>query len=316
MSDAFWKSWEVEIASFDDALKLIHGVFEKWSISGRTFAWRGQVDASWGLNSTLYRRVLSQAEGHPPGELELQEEEGEILKQVHRWSLHIGAHGRLSVMSQLAMLQHYGSPTRLIDVTFNPLIGLWFAVEEQWESGAPKSEERDGRLFAIDVTNRLINEDSARRPWEDKYSRPWVKGPSTVEAKDWSTQTFVWRPPRVDHRIAAQNSGFLLGGVPVAGTAGHRMQWPKGPGKKSGQWSIHEVRQAMSVSLPIHKADATGAGARPKNPVYTMRIKSSAKAEIRKHLEELYGYRHATIYPDYSGFAGFIRSRPVWSFDV
>ena len=54
----FWSPWEVTVDSFADAEEQIYGVFEKWSKRGSVFAWRGQLDASWPLHSSLYRRVL------------------------------------------------------------------------------------------------------------------------------------------------------------------------------------------------------------------------------------------------------------------
>lgn len=304
--DAFWKPWETEIGSFKEALALIHGVFDDWSSKGHKFAWRGQVDASWPLHSSLYRRLhWTLGKSKLPDEATLQKREKTILTEVHRWGLHIGDHGRLSALAQLAVLQHYGAPTRLIDITFNPLIGLWFAVEEQWDNGVSKTDQGDGRLFAIDVTNRLINEDDARRSWEDDFGRPWPRPDEKTACRTWTTQALAWRPAQLDHRIAAQNGGFLLGGVPSSGETNHPVQWPKGPDPKDNKWTINEVRKAVSVPLRVHKIDVKGAGAEPQNPVYTMRIKQSAKAQIRKHLQDLYGYRHATIYPDYTGFAQF-----------
>ncbi len=61
---------------------------------------------------------------------------------------------------------------------------MWFAVEEKWENGTRKYEDEDGRLFAIDITERLINEDDDRRDWEDDARRPWLD----VAAADWSAK--------------------------------------------------------------------------------------------------------------------------------
>jgi len=316
VSDAFWKPWEVEITSVAQALEVIHGVFDKWSAEGRLFAWRGQVDASWALHSSLYRRLgwTRGAAAEPPQEADQEAEEAKILTAVHRWGLHTGDRGRLSALSQLAVLQHYGAPTRLIDITFNPLIGLWFAVEAQWDNGQPKNDDLDGRLFAIDVTSRLINEDDQKRGWEDDARRPWPRSDKGDLFREWNKYAYAWRPPRLDHRIAAQNGGFLLGGVPYSGSAEHPIQWPKGPNPGDGKWTIGEVRRAVSVPLRVHKLQQEGGGADPLNPVYTLRIKQAAKAPIRKALQDLYGYRHATIYPDYSGFALYghptLKSRP------
>ncbi len=293
----FWKPFEKEISSFEEAMNTIHELFR--INQGKKFAWRGQVNAAWPLHSSLYRRIFSLPK-KAPDEGDLQNAEKKVLQEVHEWGLHAGDHGRLSVLSQLAVLQHYGAPTRLIDITFNPLIGLWFAVEDQ-----KGSEKWDGRLFAVDVTNRLINEDREKRLWEDALAPPWPK-PKTKEFNEWTTTAYAWRPARLDHRIAAQNGGFLIGGVPSSSNKQGPQQWPKGP-KVGTKWKIGEVRQAVSVSLRVHKLEPS-AGALPTKPVYTLRIKQTAKEEIRTRLQNLYGYSHRTIYPDYPGFASYLKS--------
>jgi hypothetical protein len=56
--------------------------------------------------------------------------------------------------------------------------------------------------------------------------------------------------------------------------------------------------------LRPHKFGAT-TGIQPKNACYTFRISAAIKADIRKRLELMFGYKHATIYPDYTGFSDF-----------
>jgi hypothetical protein len=208
------------------------------------------------------------------------------------------------VLNQLALLQHYGAPTRLIDITFNPLIGLWFAVQEHWDNGQLINEDQDARLFAIDVTSRLINEDTDRRAWEDNLTRPWPMSGSTQGFRHWTTKVWAWKPSRFDSRIAAQNGGFLLGGVPTTGTTQRPVQWPRSAQNNPGWLRISEVREATSVALRVHKIDPQGGGV-SEDAVYTFRIKAKAKQDIRNHLENLYGYRHASIYPDPTGFSLF-----------
>lgn len=311
----FWEPYEATVASFDDAHEMITDVVKKWSAKGSVFVWRGQVDASWALHSSLYRRKLwsGPKDGDAPTEQVLQEEEQEILREVHRWGLHSGSTGRLSILAQLALLQHYGAPTRLIDVTSNPLIALWFAVELQWDDGVARPDDIDGRLFAIDVSNRRINEMDSHRKWEDSLRRPWPRTGDTAY-KEWTTSGYTWRPARLDHRMSAQHGEFLLGGVPSTGTSNEPVQWVKDTAKKpSSTWKIDEVRRAVSVPIHFHKI-AASQGHPPSNPAFTIRVASAAKQDIRQRLEKMYGLRHATIYPDFPGFAQFgrptLRTRP------
>lgn len=301
--DAFWKPFERTIASFDELVTIINQMMEKSIQDNKQFAWRGHVDASWALHSSLYRRVFL-TEGKVIKEIDLAKQETKILKELRKWGLHAPSNiGRLSVLNQLAMLQHYGAPTRLIDVSFNAWVGAWFAVEKKWHNGEPEFEDRDARLFAFDVTDRLINENKAYQSWEDDLSIPWEK--DNVK-EGWTTSVFSWKPSSLDSRISAQNGGFIFGGVPASKKVdGNTFQFPKSPNNKEGWWGIDEGRQACCLALRPHKFEHNGRGAIPHSALYTFRIAANAKEEIRERLDKMFGYRHATLYPDYTGFSNF-----------
>lgn len=306
----FWSPLEEEIKNFRDLEKYLTAIHKKWSSRDRTFAWRGQVDSSWPLHSSLYRRLSWTRPSSLPEESDLHEAETRVLADVHRWGLHVSPDvGRLSILNQLAKLQHYGAPTRLIDITFNPWIAAWFAVEEKVADGSDRYAEKDARLFAIDVTKRSINESRSERRWEDDLHRPWPRPDESDNStakkrqhKKWCTRTFAWKPPHFDARISAQNGGFVFGGVPSSSGPKGPVQWPKYPG--SARWPIAEVRAATSISLRPHRLTENEQGVW-QNAVYTARIRAKAKAEIRERLERSFGYQHKTIYPDFTGFALF-----------
>jgi len=302
----FWRPFEVQINSFDDLVANIERVMEKAVRRNIQFAWRGQVDAGWALHSSLYRRgALTRT--NVVDEATQQVEETKILAELHRWGLHApsGA-GRLSILRQLAMLQHYGAPTRLIDITFNAWIGAWFAVEQKWSNAQEIHGGSDARLFAIDITNRLINEHADRRAWEDDLSRPWRSGrPDAVPDREWTTSVFAWKPSNLDARISAQNGAFLFGGAPATLLPeGGRFQFPKGRAAADGHWRIDEGREACCLALRPHVFDPVRGGV-ADGALYTFRIAAAAKPDIRSRLEKMFGYMHRTIYPDYTGFASF-----------
>lgn len=309
----FWQPFEKEISTFDELVEVINKLAERSQKRGIQFAWRGLVCADWALHSSLYRR-MALTKGNTLKEKEFASEEDKILVNLHRWGLHWSDQsGRLSILNQLAMLQHYGAPTRLVDITFNAWIGAWFAVEKKWDNGQPIMEDSDARLFAIDVTDRLINENAEWRQWEDSLVKPWGNSYTPkVDKNFWTTNVFAWKPPNLDGRIAAQNGGFLFGGV--AGSIkpdGKRFQFPKGD--QNGFWKIEDAHKACCLALRPHKFDPKHGGV-TTGALYTFRIKASAKNEIRHRLEKLFGYTHATIYPDYTGFSSFgvshLKERP------
>lgn len=318
--DDLWKQFEAIAYDYNSLVECINKVCEKAQLKNSHFAWRGQNNASWGLFSSLYRR-LGWTRRSPLSEEDVFSTESEILKEVHRWGLHMSpSAGRMSVLNQLATLQHYGAPTRLIDVTFNPWIGAWFSVENL-------DTDCDARLFAIDITNRLINEHDEYRQWEDSLHRPWPVPPTnfhetstrrgyspTKETEiqnsegfdEWRSNVYAWKPPHINNRIAAQNGAFIFGGVPS--DQNHKLRAPKGPSDTAQKWSMKEMLECTSIARRPHKLEP-GRGSIAENPTYTIRIKASAKDEIRKRLEENFGYKHSTIYPDYTGFASFGKPR-------
>lgn len=298
----FWSPFETVINTYADLVDAIEGVLKKATDEGRQYAWRGQVNSDWALHSSLYRR-LSITVQHNPVERALSLKEKEILVRLHRWGLHnVPGRGRLSVLNQTAMLQHFGAPTRLIDISFNAWIGVFFATEEKWSNSILSNETDDARLFAIDVTDRIINEQPEKRHWEDSLSCPWTDS-SKIPPLEWTTSFFAWRPPSLDSRISAQNGGFIFGGVPGSTRPNNKkFQFPKSPKFSDKNWSIDEGRGACCIALRPHKFGAT-AGAPPKNACYTFRISATIKADIRKRLELMFGYKHSTIYPDYTGFS-------------
>ncbi|HIH0818900.1 FRG domain-containing protein [Vibrio tarriae] len=303
----FWKPFEYEITSFDELVDVIQKVMRFSTKKDRTFAWRGQVDANWSLHSSLYRRACL-SKGKVLSEKEIAEVEARVITDLHRWGLHSSAEtGRLSILNQLAMLQHYGAPTRLIDITFNAWVAVWFAVEEKWSNGIKLPDDKDARLFAIDVSGRLINEINDLRQWEDSLTRPW-KAENDFCQKTWTTSVYAWKPSNINGRIAAQNGGFLFGGVPATKRPDKKsgMQIPKtGDTKNAGCWLINEVREAICVAARPHKFEVKAGREVESDALFTFRIKAKAIHEIRECLDKMFGYRHSTIYPDYTGFAQF-----------
>lgn len=287
----FFGPWEGDpITSWDEATAAIENVLNK--IGRRRMAWRGQVDAAWCLHSGLYRRVLAASSGSSPKESDLLKAEDRLLGIARdRWRF-----DQMPYLELVAHLQHYRAPTRLLDVSLSPLVALWFAVEQQNN----EEDRRDGRVFAIDVTDRSVRLDSE---WST-YDIPWR---NFAKDSKWSLELpLLWKPPSYNDRIPAQQSGFLLAGVPKF-YRGSNSQYRKGPGDGStaGLWTADEVRRATSV--PTRMVDRMRNLHPTSRPTLTLRISSEAKEPIRCRLERDYGINNGTMYPDLFGMATEIR---------
>lgn len=333
----FWSNYELVVDSYKELHDGVLVLSNAASAAKRTLVWRGQLNSSWALHSKLYRNYANQTS--TVTENEFSQSEKEVLAEVRRWGLHSQRGiGRLSVLSQLAMLQHFGSPTRLMDITFNALVGTFFATERD-----EKQDGEDARLFAIDVTGRLINENKHLRSWEDSLDTPWSDSfirsqflevsrsyksrfsemnDQTFKRKwlnEWSSHFYAWRPPALDARIAAQNGGFIFGGV-VGSSLQEGVLDPAqeekssvfqiaNPNNLNNLIRIKDTRSLTCFAIQPKKFPEGSIRENAKNSVYSIKITSAAKREVRDKLKYIFGYNHSTIYPDFSGFSRFGESK-------
>lgn len=288
--DTFFSPWEERVDGWPSAQDAISKVIEL-ATEQKELAWRGVGNANYSLYSSLYRR-LAKRSATLPREKDLLEAEQSLIERARtEWRF-----DDRPAMEIMAHLQHYGGPTRLLDVSYNPLIALWFAVEEKFDGAGNPRPPVDGRIFAFDVTEREVDFDET---WNTREI-PWTDFPSAT----WSRELpRVWRPSVYNERIAAQNGAFLLGGVPIF-YGGENTKYPKRPGSNRGTWKIGEVLQATSV--PVYLANMNRRTQDSSSLAYTIRIEADAKEPIRRILEKRYGYHTATIYPDRFGLAEHI----------
>lgn len=283
----FFGPWEETVESWADLEQKIDSIVKVAKEHRDVIVWRGHRNASYSLSSTLYRERFDRL-GRAPSEQDVVKAEKKILEKARNtWRF-----DNLSALELFAHVQHYEGVSRLLDVTFNPLIAAWFAVEID--------NDDDARIIAIDASGdrriHLTDEWAGRGlPWETSDRIP-----------DWCTgRPFLWRPPGYNRRIAAQNAAFLVGGVPNT-TNKHTSEYRKTPGvPKEGSWSIAETREFESVKLPLQQI---GRELRNKTRfTFSLRIEASAKEEIRYMLETRYGFSSGSIYPDFFGLAKYSR---------
>lgn len=283
----FFQPWERNVDSWDgllDEIKLISSAYP-----GDSFVWRGQSDASWGVKSSLYRS-LEKEHAVQPTEDNLIAAERELLRLARiDWRL-----DGIPALQLFAQLQHVGAPTRLLDVTLNPLIAAWFAV-------CGTADGKDARLFAFVNNRRPLQLNSSWNTNTPRWHR--LRSVDARRAVNWGTGLGrkIWRPPALHNRIPAQNAAFIVDGVPLDTAETGRIV----PDDRS-RWTPEQVRNYASVPLKLSRPRE---GRLPKDnaPVFTYRIAHNAKEQIKHELEDRFGFRFATIYADIEGLAQYVR---------
>ena len=269
----------------------IHSVAEfvehavEWQINEQApTAFRGQRFYGWRSVAKIFREDLS-----------LHSLEHQAVRDIV--SIHPAEFSSDSTMfDRLVRMQHYGFPTRLLDVTTNSLVALWFAsepssIEEEFHGSVqallmPKSRQRyydsDRVSCMANIANLKKSQQDAllSNAGKDMTIEEFNETPEAdmlvyyvghekpnfrpiINPKDLLMPVYV-RPKMSNKRIIAQSGAFLLYATNNRTTNGEK-------GIKADRVWIHE----------------------------------EDKSEIRKHLGML-GINESTLFPEIDKTAKFI----------
>jgi hypothetical protein len=167
------------------------------------WAFRGLQDADWTLKSSLSRYL----ESFVPDKATWRDREARALRIFRR-----KAHNYLpsaDVLADnircLALMQHHGAPTRLLDFTKSPFVAAFFALNQA---------TRDAAVFALDTPTLWratpSNDSTLRREMidprlDDNFERYFAANCNEI--------VWVGEPEEMDRRLVAQSGTFIMPGV-------------------------------------------------------------------------------------------------------
>jgi hypothetical protein len=201
-----------------------------------------------------------------------------------------------TAFEQLVRMQHYGLPTRLLDLTYNPLVGLYFACSGESDL------EKDGEIirltvrrlnikyFDSDTVSCVANLSNLTGDERDALRRLHKKGKKTPEGQvakrllhfiatekpyfeprirlDDLMGIYVVRPKQTNRRILAQQGAFLIFGL-------------RSNLEDSNEWGIEITRTTVPASFKkdlLHELDGININGGALFP----EIESAAKYIISK----------------------------------
>lgn len=191
---------EIRIQSLDEFLKAVTASpYSNW-------AFRGERHAHWPLYSSLSRYFQDfgiHRQAWP-------EQEGRILRIFKR-----KAHQYLTQppalnddFQWLALMQHHGAPTRLLDFTWSPYVAAFFALEHATQEAAVwalnPTELGSKEVRGADTKSRItLPEMNPRTP--GNFERYFLRG----------DQAFIWvgEPDTMNRRLIAQSGTFAVPGL-------------------------------------------------------------------------------------------------------
>ncbi len=163
-----------------------------------SYVYRGLEDVSYDLSTSLNRLGESHLEKH-------------LLRNFRKYSQMEDE--KKSIWNWLAIAQHHGLPTRLLDWTYSPLVALHFATNDF------TTFNRDGMIWAINYYDakkylpeplkQIINEEGSHVFTAEMLDKA-VK--SLTQLRKLKTEDFMvfFEPPSMDQRIVNQYALFSM----------------------------------------------------------------------------------------------------------
>jgi hypothetical protein len=125
------------IRTLSDFVKIIENLQRK---PGSSFYYRGHDDSMYELEPSLFRKMKSIENEHLMFKEFIKENPNDFRDDN-------------TALEKLVKMQHYGIPTRLLDITRNPLVALYFACIA---SDGKTKNKINGEVVILSIPGKLI----------------------------------------------------------------------------------------------------------------------------------------------------------------
>lgn len=184
----------VQVPSWDDFVEKTD------ALSG--WAFRGEVSAQWPLVTAIARRLTA----YCPDPVLWPLRESRALRVFRR-----KAHNYLSDSSGLsddlrclALMQHHGAPTRLLDFTKSPYVAAFFALENALDESAVYALNTPQLWSAAPFFDPGLTREVIDPRIQGNYERYFLRNTNPV--------VWVGEPSEMDRRLVSQSGLFVMPG--------------------------------------------------------------------------------------------------------
>ncbi|MCC5801841.1 FRG domain-containing protein [Rossellomorea vietnamensis] len=191
----------------------------------------------------------------------------------------------LSPIERLSKMQHYGIPTRLVDLTVDPLIALFFAVQNIDDKShgnvyvfvQPEYSLNDKRikLLSLLATSESYNLDLIKSSYLECYSEKITEDEILEFASEGAFVKYSVELQKSNERLFCQKGSFAICG---------------------NETIDKEITKSI---LPLDSIE----------PTMVIRIPFEHKQAVKKVLDEKYNINETTIYPEFPSVADYLKEK-------
>jgi hypothetical protein len=186
---------EVRVESWSDFMAL-SAELDGW-------AFRGQQDARWPLLTSLSRYLNA----YIPDRASWRQREERAIRVFQRKAHnYIGDPSVLhNALRCLALMQHHGAPTRLLDFTKSPFVAVFFALERATVDAAVYALNTPRLWRAAPVDHPDMDRDRIDPRQPGNFARLFLP----------NTNAIIWtgEPTEMDRRLVAQSGTLVVPGM-------------------------------------------------------------------------------------------------------
>jgi len=271
MTIASWPWWHQQTGPHEYRIReLLRAIWDLHAMYGQTtWLWRGQPNAAHNIVPGVHSRIVPSERLDDAQVLACTQD---LIDAAKRAALDVHEGVRLPDLALLAMLQHHGAATPLLDVSLDPLVALYMAVV----SSNAEDDLHDGALFAFRRPKTIIPAFES-----SSFAKTYAALPAD--------QVVFYSAPDVSERLRIQRGHFLTGRV----AAGFRTTLPLGIEDPSEGLANIWVYRLMNRRGEVRRQPRLDQG----TDVAVFRVTGNFKTRLRAWLEDRSGLTPAFVLP-------------------